>query len=327
MMSAALPAFSIESYVPLMPQSPTLDGKVDSAEWANAAGFDGFAWEGQLERRRIRSFVGATDDYMCFAFVSRLPEEGQLMAQIQKDTLKLVYDDSVEVWVDPMPYSEHGRTFQMLANSSGRQAYKMHARGNLQADPAWHSNWQMANGFHEGYWHCEVLVPVESIAPGRKVDEGIWGINLCRNWKQPWAFSSLDGEGYAPKNMQFIFARDAIPAITHENRTDPVTGEINSVLTVSNSTQKSLSVKTEIILRRDLMPEASQKEILSLEPGERREIALRLKDEATRKFQMTLSVASPDGKTKYYSRSYQWKAAPPWQWKVADEARLPLGGE
>jgi len=324
MMSAALPAFSVESYVPLMPQPPILDGKVDAEEWANAAGFDGFAWEGQLERRRIRSFIGATDDYLCFAFVSQLPVEGQLMAQIQKDTLKLVYDDSVEVWIDPTPDSEHGRTFQMLANSLGHQGYNMHTRGNMKADPAWRGDWQVAHGFHDGYWHCEVLVPVESIAPGRKVDEGIWGINLCRNWKQPWAFSSLDGEGYAPKNMQFIFARDSVPAVAHEHRADPVTGDINSVLVLSNPTENPLSVRAEIILKRDLMPEASQKKTLDLAPEERREVGLHLKDEATRKFQMTLSVASPDGKTEYYSRSYQWEAAPPWQWKVADEAQLPV---
>ena len=79
-----------------------------------------------------------------------------------------------------------------------------------------------------------------------------------------------------------------------------------------------------MILKRDLMPEASQKEMLDLEPEERWEVGLHLKDEATRKFQMTLSVASPDGKTKYYSRSYPWEAAPPWQWKVAGEARLPV---
>ena len=135
MVSAALPAFSVESYVPLMPQLPTLDGKVVAEEWSNAAGFDGFAWEGQLERRHIRAFVGATEDYLCLAFVSQLPEEGQLTAQIQKDTLKLVYDDSVEIWIDPTPGSEHGSSFQMLANSLGCQAYEMHARGNLQADP------------------------------------------------------------------------------------------------------------------------------------------------------------------------------------------------
>ncbi|MFC1715201.1 glycoside hydrolase domain-containing protein [Candidatus Poribacteria bacterium] len=323
MMSAAMSAFSVESHVPLMPQPPTLDGKVDAEEWANAAGFDGFAWQGQLERRRIRSFVGATDDYLCFAFVSQLPEEGQLMAQIQKDTLKLVYDDSVEIWIDPEPGSEHGRTFQMLANSSGHQGYKMHARGNLQADPAWRGNWQIANGFHEGYWHCEVMVPMEDIAPGRAVDEGVWGINLCRNWKQPWAFSSLGGGAYAPENTRFAFVRDTVPTINHEHRTDPATGDINSVFILSNPTQKPLSVQTEMILKRDLMPEASKKETLSLESGESREIALRLKDEATRKFDLTLRAASPDGRT-YYSRSYRWEAGPPWQWRVAEKVQLPL---
>lgn len=324
MMSAALPTLGMEYYVPIMSQAPKLDGKVEPEEWSNAIGFDGFAWKGQLERRRTHSFIGATDEYFCFAIVSQLPEEGKLLTEVKNDTLNLVYDDSVEVWIDPDTDSEHGNTFQMLANSLGNQAYKMHARGNIKADPSWRGNWQIANGFHDGYWHCEIIIPVEEIAPGRKIDEGVWGINLCRNWKQPWSFSSLDGNAYAPKNTKFTFVRGSAPTISHRHNTDPITGKIDSVLTVTNHTKNQLLVKAEIVLKRDLMPEASQKEILSLEPEECQKIALCLEDAATRKFDLALRVASENDDVNYYSRSYQWKAGQPWQWKVAQKKQLPV---
>lgn len=324
MTGAALHTPEAEFRVPLMSRLPELDGRIDPEEWSPVAGFDGFAWEGQLDRRRVRAFVGATDGHLCFAFLSQLPDEGELLTRIQRDNLKIVYDDSIEIWIDPTPGAEHGRTFQMLANSSGRQGYKMHPRGNVQEEPDWRGNWKMANGFHNGYWHCEVLVPLADVAPDRLVHEGAWGINLCRNWKRPWAFSSLGGGAYAPENTRFVFVRDAAPAIAHQLRADPFTGDIHSALVLSNPSQKPLSVQTEMVLTRDLMPEASQTETLSLEPGERREVALRLKDEASRRFELTLRVTSPDGKTPYYSRSYGWRSGQPWQWKVTKQDKLPV---
>src|SRR5208283_1792556 len=51
-----------EFLVPLMSESPKLDGRIDPKEWAASAGFDGFVTlnEGKLQRRRARGFVGAT---------------------------------------------------------------------------------------------------------------------------------------------------------------------------------------------------------------------------------------------------------------------------
>jgi len=117
MLNTTVPASDQEFQVPLMLRLPKLDGMIDPEEWKNSISFDGFAWENQLERRHIRAFVRATEEYLCFAFLSQLPEEGQLLAQVQNDTLKVVYDDSIEIWIDPTPGSEHGKIFQMVANS------------------------------------------------------------------------------------------------------------------------------------------------------------------------------------------------------------------
>ncbi|MBM4047975.1 MAG: hypothetical protein FJ279_22975, partial [Planctomycetes bacterium] len=319
--------------VPLMPQPPKVDGKIEAAEWAAAGGFDGFAMNGQLERRRIRAWVGATPTHLYFAFKSQLPDEGGILAQVNQDTLKLVYDDSIEVWIDPTPGSEHGNTYQMLANALGRQAYKHHGRGNVREQQDWHGNsmrvsassrfdWQVANGFHDGYWHCEVAVPIENVAPGRKATDGAWGINLCRNWKQEWAFSSLGGGAYAPSD-RFTFAADAL-AITYENRADCTVGDVHGVLVLSNPTPKAVTVKAGLSLKRDLMPEMEQSEAVTLAPGERKELALKTKDESTRKFDLRVSVTSADGQTTHYARSYGWNLGAPWRWTAKKKEVLPV---
>ena len=310
--------------VPLMERGPSVDGSIEPAEWASSAAFDGFAMEGTLEPRRIRAHVGATASHLHFALKSQLPAAGEILSAVNVDTVKIVYDDSIEVWIDPTPGSEHGRIFQMLANAVGRQGYNLHVRGNVPAEPGWRGSWRVANGFRDGYWHCEVEVPIEGIAPGRTADQGAWGINLCRNWKQPWAFSSLGGAAYPPEGVRFVFAREDVLSIAHEVRRDAFVGDLDMALTLRNPTAKPIAVRAGMSVKRDLMPELATSESLTLAPGEERQVALREQDQATRKFDLAVSVASPDGTTTYYSRSYGWQRREPFVWVTQTREAPPI---
>lgn len=323
-MGLAGPGSAAEYRVPLMPQAPKIDGLIEPAEWAVSVGFSGFAWDGLLDRRRIEAFVGATERHIYVAFKSQLPDEGELVAQVNLDSEKIVFDDSVEVWIDPTPGSEHGRIFQMLTNSLGRQGYVTHARGNVQADPAWRGNWKEANGFHDGYWHCEIEIPVETIAPGRRADEGRWAINLCRNWKEPWSFSSLGGRGYAPQDLVFTFSRADALAIAHETRGDPFVGDLDMSLRLANPTTELIQVQAAMLLTRDVMPELKAGETFTLAPGETKTLSLAARDDATRKYDLMLSVTSPDGAKTYYSRAVGWKRGEPWRWVAVRKEVLPI---
>ncbi|MFW6162047.1 MAG: glycoside hydrolase domain-containing protein, partial [Planctomycetota bacterium] len=308
--------------VPLRAKPPSIDGKIDPAEWRLAAGFDGFAFKGKLDRRRARGYVAATKTHLFLAIASQLPAEGPLKAQVAKDTVKVVFDDSIEVWVDPTPGSEHGHVYQMLANPVGRVGYKHHARGREKAKPTWRGAWQIAHGFHAGWWHVEIAVPLEGIAPGRTADQGAWGINLCRNWKEPWAFSSIGGGGYAPTH-RFVFAPDAL-AIRHESRADAFVGDLHHALIIHNPTKQPATVKARLEITRDAMPGLRQDETLAIAPGKTRELAIQTKDDATRKYQLSARVASADGKTVLYDRSFAWRAGEPWRWVTSEKEVLPI---
>ena len=147
-------ARAVECRTPLLRMPPTLDGRIDPKEWAGCAGFDGFLWEGQLERRRIHAYVGATATHLYIALLSQLPAQGDLLTQVTTDNLKLVYDDSVEVWVDPTPGAERGRSYQLFANAAGHTGYAQHPRGGEPEQPDWRGDWKAANGLHDGWWHC-----------------------------------------------------------------------------------------------------------------------------------------------------------------------------
>ena len=312
-----------EYRAPLIAQPPTLDGKVEPVEWQRAVGFDGLSFNGQLEERRARAYIGATDTHIYVAVVSELPGEGGILARVDKDTPKLVYDDSIEVWVDAAPGEEDAGIFQALANPLGRITYIAHKRGDVPEKPNWRANYEIANGFHDGMWHCEVAVPLEQLTPGRTASEGRWGINVCRNWKQPWQFSSLGGAGYSPDEITFTFGRDPI-CVAYESDADPTTGEVHGRLVVRNFGPDEVSLPAELVLTRDVMPQAQARQTLAVGPGASANLELRLKDESTRKFTLSARVGSADGAITYYSRSYSWGKPREHRWTAVPPVVLPV---
>ncbi|MBL7222631.1 MAG: hypothetical protein ISS72_02135 [Candidatus Brocadiae bacterium] len=326
-------ALGADYRVPLMGKPPTLDGRIDAAEWATAAGFSGFAMNGQLERRRVQAFVGATASHLLIAVKSQLPDDGELLTKIQKDTVKLVFDDSIEVWVDPTPGTEHGQTFQMLFNAAGRRGYKHHARGRDKENPTWQGNWQVANGLHDGWWHAEVAIPIAELPQpgaavphgGRTSDQGVWGINVCRNWKQPWAFSSLGGGPYAPEGIRFTFAKEGALVVRHEVAGDPVAGKQAMTLVLTNPSARPIAAKAEMVIQRDAMPELrAAEDRVVVAPGATQKLTINADDQVTKKFALTIGVSSADGKTPLYQRSYAWKLGKPWKWTTRKEQVLPI---
>ncbi|MGB9877594.1 MAG: glycoside hydrolase domain-containing protein [bacterium] len=312
--------------LPLMPQPPNIDGYVDENEWQFAAKFDGFSFNGILEPRRAIGFVGATEDKIYCAIVSELPKEGKILSQIKANIEKIVFDDAVEVWIDPEPDEENGVVYQMLCNSLGYAYYLAHPKGEVPTNSyyGWKGNYKIANGFHNGFWHCEIEIPIEKLSKNRKASEGRWAINLCRDFKQPWAWSCLGNNGYNPqKNILFIFSKEnsLISKLTH--KTDPVFGDINCSLDIQNPTERALRIKARIYLKRDSREDVKE-EAINLNPQEKRSLEISLKDTSSDKFQLSVLVASPDEKEVYYSRDYSWtRASSDVKWIISREKAKP----
>lgn len=308
---------------PLMARPPSIDGRIEPNEWAQAIRLDGLLTSGLLERRTVRSWIGATRTHLYIAIWSQLPAEGALLAEVRRDSENLVFDDAVEVWIDPTPGAARGRRYQMLANSLGHTWYKAHPYGGMPDDPTWRGNWTVACGLHDGGWHCEVAIPIEQIAPGRTADSGAFAINVCRDWKPDWGWSSFGGSTYKPVD-QFTFTAAPCVLPSMELRGDPFAGDVLAVLTLHNPGATAASARAELHLGRDLMPDVLERQELRLAPGETQEVALRAKDAATRTFTLDARVTSADGAEVLLDRKIAWKAAPPWKWTVARRVAPPL---
>ena len=115
--------------VPLTGDPPVIDGRITDAEWATGCCFDGFGRDGTLVQRRVRGYVAATSDTLFLAIRSRLPDEGRLTARVDRDSAKVVFDDAVEIFIDPKPAGPEHVDYHFLANALGRSAYGVHVKG------------------------------------------------------------------------------------------------------------------------------------------------------------------------------------------------------
>ncbi len=323
LLTALRAAHAGEFAAPLMPAAPTLDGRIDPAEWAGAIRLDGLMGEQTLERRAARVWVGATKTHLYVAIWSQLPAEGSILADVKRDSENLVFDDAVEVWIDPTPGAERGKRYQMLANSIGNRWFKAHSYGGVPDDPAWRCDWQVANGLHDGAWHCEVAIPIASVSPDRADSTGAWAINVCRDWKQEWAWASFSGNAYKPVD-RFTFTAAPGLAASSELRGDVFAGEVQAVLVLRNPGAAPATVRAEVHLLRDVMPEAVERQTVRVGPGETREVAVKVSDQATKSYTLTMRATSEDGATVLLDRKLAWRAAPPWKWTVAKKVVPPL---
>ena len=314
--SLATFAFDDAYRCPLLQAAPVLDGRVRAEQWAVAAAFDGLSHKGVLEERRAKVYVAATRTHLYVAVVSELPRGLPPVADVTAHSDLLVFDDAIELWIDPTPGSDNGVAYQMLANFSGVDAYLTHPRGSHPPQQlyGWKGNYRLASGIHDGYWHCQIEVPLSAVAGDRPSTEGVWGINVCRDFKRPWGFASLGNRGFAPGGeIVFRFCDSAAAAVQLDHRSDPTTRRIDTALSLLNPGSDPLPLTAHLFLKRDKMPEAAAAESLILPPGANHELLLRLEDGVSDVFELFVLVEGAGGDV-HYSRYYRWGPPRPARW-------------
>ena len=324
-------ALAAEFRVPLMKQPPKIDGKIEPGEWESSAGFEGFVNlnDGKLQRRRARGLVGATETHLYVAIQTQLPDEGALSTTVTSDSLKAVYDDAVEVFVCPTPDAADRVDYQFLTNALGKGGYAIHLTGQAKEDVAWRGEWTHANGQHDGWWHFECAIPVASfgtVAKGRKATDGVWAVNLCRDWKPDWSWSTVaGGASYPNAGLRFAFTADPAPGVRCEGSGDPAFPPAEGRLSVCNPAGKALELKALLSLVRNNMPELKEERALTLAAGAREALKVAIaENDPTTQFELTARVTSADGKVSYYDRTTRWtRAKEPSRWVVGKPKQAP----
>jgi hypothetical protein len=303
---------------PLFDVPPTIDGKIAPDEWRGCHGFDGFIRAsvsgqtdaGLVEPRRARAWIGATEGTIYVAIATQLPDEGELLTAVNRDSLRAVHDDSLEIYVNPTPDAAAKVDYRFLANSRGFGGYRIHKVGEVPEAEAWQGGWKQAHGMHEGWWHAEVAIPIAGmcmVAPGRKTTDGVWTINAARNWKPDWGWTSLTG-GYQHDGLRVAFTTEPTPAVQMRFDGHPAWLPHRQVLSLHNPSEQALELTATLDLFRNRMPELKTGGPLTLAPGQTRDLAIDIDgNDPTTVFELTADVVA--GGATVYDRAIKWNRA------------------
>ncbi len=321
--------FINEFTLPLLEKAPVLDGAFSPDEWRGCAGFDGLTQAtgnraGKLDERSGRTYVGATVDALYIALVTELPDGGgKLVTDTKDDIFKVVFDDSFEIWIDPDPANAKANVFQSLFNSLGKGVYTVHPRGGAAEQPGWNGRFEIKNGFTSDRWVTEIRIPLEHIAQGRKSTDGVWGIGVCRNWKQPWSQTSAPGS-FRGRNTRFTFTASPGAVVALEQLKDPFTRDLETKLIVHNPAPEERIVKARLELERNTMFKLEKSQELKIAPGGSASLTFAHKEDNSYAFDQLAEVTSADGSVVYYKRSTAWAEPRKKRWDTVVEKKLPV---
>jgi hypothetical protein len=321
--------FLNEFTVPLLAKPPAIDGAFVAEDWRGALGFEGLVHAtgerpGMLDQRAARTYLGATADAFYIAIVSELPDGGvPLVTNIKTDIMKVAFDDSFEIWIDPDPANAKSTGFQAIFNSIGKGVYLANARGGAPLLPDWNGKYEMKNSFTKDRWVTQIRIPLEAVAPGRKSTEGVWGIAINRNWKEPWAQTSSPG-AFTGHNVRVTFTDSPGVAVSMEQLKDPLLRDIETKLSVYNPSAVELTVKARIDLERNTMFALKKEAELKVAPGATESITFAQNEENSTALDQIATVTSADGKTVYYKRKISWREPRERRWDTTPVVKLPV---
>ena len=160
-------------------------------------------------------------------------------------------------------------------------------------------------------------------ARGRSATDGLWAVNLCRDWKPDWAWSSLSG-GYPHSGARFVSPAPA-PGVRFFWSGDPTFPPAEARLIVCNPTREPIAVNASLDLVRNNMPELKEDKTLALPPGASQTLRLAFaKNDPTTIFDLSVLVTSADGKIVYYHRQTKWpRAKEPNRWVAGKPKEAP----
>ncbi|MBI3920505.1 MAG: carbohydrate binding family 9 domain-containing protein, partial [Armatimonadetes bacterium] len=176
-------------------QPPTIDGKLDDACWSNAQPVTEFLVNNGNKPAAFssRARVIYDDEALYIAVRCEEPEVKNLQTRpLPRDHSDVFRTDCIEIMLDP------GRSqsdyYHLGVNASGSVADRACTQGGHIGDMSWDAEVTAASFVGDTYWSCEVAIPFFGLGLSSKVG-ATWGLNICREKKQPAEDSSIAEQG------------------------------------------------------------------------------------------------------------------------------------
>ena len=313
--------------VSLFKTPPTIDGRIEDGEWDGAVATTGFQTlrKDLLEARGGRSYCGYGKKRLYLAMVSELPPDGELVANKTARDSRTVFDDSVEIWLDPYEGDSGGGTyFQFIGNSRGAILDKKFDEEKGAPDAGWNADWEFANHIdpERGVWTAEVSIPFEDLGwEGSPVGRSI-GVLLARQFKRSWGSVT-----WFPHQGAFVtwpeYPRIRLtpndPSVQILSLGENVhRGELELEAKVHNPGPRR-EAKVKLDITSTDMPALSDEKTLTLPEKGSKTYTFRVSEgrlHETAKHTMKLRVSSAEGGRDYLVYGLKWTKAPDKAWNV-----------
>ncbi len=310
--AGALPASAAESFrygaceeeehrLTIRDQAPTIDGRVDDAEWRLGTRIEVFG----DDHRRASGLMLVTRTDLCVAVISQLPDTGDLVSNVERDgTDRMVHDDSVEVWVS----QAGGRKGQFMTNANGRRWAR--TKGIKDWAPAW----QTASSIVDGRWHCEASIPLAELTD-KALAAAPWSINLWRNWKTPWTQAFMIGRLFdAVPGNRWSFVEESLPAVHLRERGNRHLGEMNFALEFVSADDAERQVRARLRLIRDGGEEVVREQELAVSARGTGALTLECRDESSKNFRLLAEAVDAASGAVLFRHHAIWRRMSSTRW-------------
>jgi hypothetical protein len=199
--SGPAPDYTPKLAIPSTKTPPSIDGRIEDAEWAEAAAITGFVRiaDGSEPEAQTRAWVCHDGSRLLIAARCEEP----LMAEGRfgvtgHDAGGVFSDEVVEILIDPD--NDHQTYYHFAIGGAGADYDASNGEGRVDG-VAFDSGWTAKAHRAADHWSIEAAIPLASLTSGSPGD--IWGFNVCRerhvpNHRENTAWSATGPRFHAP---------------------------------------------------------------------------------------------------------------------------------
>lgn len=197
--------------VPVAPEPPVLDGRLDEPMWTHAARASGFYSFVSQHKAAIPSgvdteiYLSWDDEALYIGFLGHDDDPAGLKAYSRDKDSNLWNEDIVEIYMDAD--LDHQSYVHMGINSLGVRADAWHPNGLGDQDEDWDAHVDIGAHVGEAAWSLEIAVRFDDHHLPRPAAGTTWGFNFVRTHRgaeySQWVRTFATG-GHSPDDFGFL---------------------------------------------------------------------------------------------------------------------------
>ncbi|MDO9464508.1 MAG: carbohydrate binding family 9 domain-containing protein [bacterium] len=173
---------------------PTIDGKLTDSCWQRAIPITNFKINNTNNPAKYQSigYILYDDNNVYVGMKCLDPNINNIRTSLKEHDESVFGDDCIEIMLDTkLDMTDY---YHFAVNASGSKFDRSCAQGGWLGDSSWNGTWKAKSHIGKDYWSCEVAIPFYTLGITSKVSS-TWGINLCREKKNPFENSSIAEDG------------------------------------------------------------------------------------------------------------------------------------